>query len=477
MCLNYTCIIFIFFNLRLHVLHVQFCCFRIGRSSTRNYRAFKKKSISYLMNIMYKHIFLNFGVISFINKEMVTLFQLHTYKQNSIESMEKVMRSSCESISEIKSKTQSHDKMLRLLNYKSLDLEARSRRKNLIFRGLFENRQEDCYELIQTFLVDQMHFDGPEVTIERAHRLGPRKDQRIHRRPIIVAFRDYADVELILNRAKFLRGTRFAVDKDFPKEISSARSLLWNRYKDLKSKYDNVSLQYPAKIIVGKRVVEDAFPGWQEAVKEVRVKPYISKEVESANEEAKKRWGNRDRLRQANLSQGTAQSDPSQMSGEGHIRGNTAQGGSNNTGATQNMTYRQARGSWGDDRDDWNDETSEKRPSHGNTNQSADDYMEHDKSTHDENDTAFYTDYVARMPQSQRPIESASNVHESAVDMSMREFPPLPSSPPDQYKGPLPGVSNSRGVNGNMNGNNTADRGQNSGSRDNPNMGHNSNVD
>ena len=40
---------------------------------------FLKKSISYFMNIMYKHIFLNFGVISFINKEMVSLFQLHTY--------------------------------------------------------------------------------------------------------------------------------------------------------------------------------------------------------------------------------------------------------------------------------------------------------------------------------------------------------------------------------------------------------------
>ena len=38
-----------------------------------------KKSISYFMNIMYKHIFLNFGVISFINKEMVSLFKLHTY--------------------------------------------------------------------------------------------------------------------------------------------------------------------------------------------------------------------------------------------------------------------------------------------------------------------------------------------------------------------------------------------------------------
>ena len=39
-----------------------------------------KKSISYFMNIMYKHIFLNFCVISFINKEMVPIFQLHTYK-------------------------------------------------------------------------------------------------------------------------------------------------------------------------------------------------------------------------------------------------------------------------------------------------------------------------------------------------------------------------------------------------------------
>ena len=39
-----------------------------------------KKSISYFMNITYKHTFLNFGEISFINKEMVSLFQLHTYK-------------------------------------------------------------------------------------------------------------------------------------------------------------------------------------------------------------------------------------------------------------------------------------------------------------------------------------------------------------------------------------------------------------
>ena len=32
------------------------------------------------MNIMFKHIYLSFGVISFMNKEMVTFIKLHTYK-------------------------------------------------------------------------------------------------------------------------------------------------------------------------------------------------------------------------------------------------------------------------------------------------------------------------------------------------------------------------------------------------------------
>ena len=62
---------FYFFTLCLHVFHVQFCCFRVGCSSARNYRALKK-SISHFMSIMYKRTFLNFGVILFMNKEIVS---------------------------------------------------------------------------------------------------------------------------------------------------------------------------------------------------------------------------------------------------------------------------------------------------------------------------------------------------------------------------------------------------------------------
>lgn len=42
-------------------------------------------------------------------------------------------------------------------------------------------------------------------------------------------------------------------------------------------------------------------------------------------------------------------------------------------------------------------------------NQSADDYMKHDKSTLDEDDAAFHAGYIARVFKSQRPIESAAS--------------------------------------------------------------------
>ena len=78
MCLNYTCIIFFL----ICACTSSTCSFVVFASAAvaHGIIVLLKKSISYFMNIMYKRIFLNFCVISFINKEMVTLFQLHTYK-------------------------------------------------------------------------------------------------------------------------------------------------------------------------------------------------------------------------------------------------------------------------------------------------------------------------------------------------------------------------------------------------------------
>ena len=112
----------------------------------------------------------------------------------------------------MKAQTLLHEKALTYLSYKSLDLEARSRRKNLIFRGLSESKDEDCYHIIYQFLYDQLQLEDANIVMDRAHRVGRRNRWNFLKRPIIVAFRDYFDVDRILSRVYLLNGTRYGVD-------------------------------------------------------------------------------------------------------------------------------------------------------------------------------------------------------------------------------------------------------------------------
>ncbi|MES9884340.1 MAG: hypothetical protein ABW185_26130, partial [Sedimenticola sp.] len=53
--------------------------------------------------------------------------------------------------------------MIRLLAYKSIDLEARSRRNNLIFRNIAYRRGDSCFGVIREFLDLQMGIDGNDM--------------------------------------------------------------------------------------------------------------------------------------------------------------------------------------------------------------------------------------------------------------------------------------------------------------------------
>ena len=126
---------------------------------------------------------------------------------------------------------------LKMLSYRSLDIESRSRRNNVIFWGISERlRYHDCKQLIHNLMRDQLFrydrdFDPREMCIERAHRLGSLSNDSYRnkpepKRPIIVRFRDYNDTELVMQRAYRLRNSVFSVDRDYPKEISQARKEL-----------------------------------------------------------------------------------------------------------------------------------------------------------------------------------------------------------------------------------------------------------
>ena len=110
-----------------------------------------------------------------------------------------------------------------------------------------------------------------DICIDQAHRLG--RFKRDKHRQIIVAFRDYSDVESILSNAHKLKGTKYSINRDYPQEIVNAHQTLRKEYKSLKSENPDkrVKIVYPAKILMNGRVVRDAFPQWGEVLYGYRV--------------------------------------------------------------------------------------------------------------------------------------------------------------------------------------------------------------
>ena len=80
MCLNYTSMIFTFFNMHVHIFHVQFCCFHIDRKSARNYSVFQKNRY-FILLASYSSTYFGIFVKLFSQIKMwFIFFQLHTYK-------------------------------------------------------------------------------------------------------------------------------------------------------------------------------------------------------------------------------------------------------------------------------------------------------------------------------------------------------------------------------------------------------------
>ena len=195
---------------------------------------------------------LNEGRVIEIQNKLEAVIDL----KQRVDSVERVLRSNTDRI--------------KLLEYRSIDIEARSRRRNILFKGIAENRRENCFEVVRDFIHGRLNIDR-DMYLERAHRLGRYDNSKI--RPIIVAFRDYCDVDEIMESASNLKGSSYGVSRDYPKEISQARQSLWWKFKELRENNPNkkVTLEYPAKVTVDNVVVADMFPDWFSILKGSRV--------------------------------------------------------------------------------------------------------------------------------------------------------------------------------------------------------------
>ena len=219
------------------------------------------------------------------DEKLLVLFNKLSMVEGKQNSLNAVLSPVHEKIDVLENCVNIHSNKVKMLSYRSLDLEARSRRNNLVFRGLADIAGEDCKKVIVTFVQEELKLESICADdIARAHRLGSLARAKARyattRRPIIVNFKDYSLTESIMESAKLLRGTMFRVEKDFPIEISEARRHLWPTFQAERAKYPNarVVIAFPAKVVRNGRVVRDEFPDWNDMLRISRVRGFESDE-------------------------------------------------------------------------------------------------------------------------------------------------------------------------------------------------------
>lgn len=195
-----------------------------------------------------------------------------------IQNINSCIMNTCQQTDRVERCVNEHSKQLKLLSYHSLDIEARSRRNNIIFWGLTENTSRNCEDLILNFMARDMGIDTGGMVIDRAHRVGAitqihKLNRTDPKRPVIARFRDYRDTEHILERSHKLKGTKFRIDRDYPKEIVEARKRLQYCEEAVNARKRGVKVQikYPARLFINGQFVRDEFPDWYDCMKINRI--------------------------------------------------------------------------------------------------------------------------------------------------------------------------------------------------------------
>lgn len=127
-----------------------------------------------------------------------------------------------------------------------LDLQCRSMRDNLIFSGIPEQNPDDPERALKEFMETSLKLSKDaveQITFHRVHRLPSSKPNTANNpAPIIAKFEHYKQKELIKSRGKLLKGSKFGMNDQFPKEIQQRRKVLIPIMKDFRGKGKRATL-------------------------------------------------------------------------------------------------------------------------------------------------------------------------------------------------------------------------------------------
>ena len=163
-------------------------------------------------------------IIRTIKEESSTAITAQNQLQSKIESLE------CR-ISDLESHKAEQDMVISKLKNEVDNLEAYSRRDNLVVEGIQESPDENLRDKVTDFLKTKLNQqDASNIQLSRVHRLGKPLHQSSHvsmrPRPVIIHFQNYADRERIWKASWDLNEKHLFIREDFTEATRQRRSQL-----------------------------------------------------------------------------------------------------------------------------------------------------------------------------------------------------------------------------------------------------------
>ena len=116
-----------------------------------------------------------------------------------------------------------------------------------------------CERDVRLLLTDKMRLDGAEddnvISIQRAHRLGRRRQQQDQPRPMAVKFSRYKHRQVVWNNLSKLKDTNYRVAEHFSDSMRERRRILIPRMEGKSARGSTVYLSFD-KLRVDDRVFE-----------------------------------------------------------------------------------------------------------------------------------------------------------------------------------------------------------------------------
>ena len=149
-----------------------------------------------------------------------------------VEALKKELDMQNSVIKELKEGEKSLTKEANEEKQRAVNLESHSRRKNLSFFNIPEQKDESfekSEKVLWKFMEVELNLskkDVNDISFECVHRIGKSSSYYQKPRLLIAKFTFHKDKQFVLSHARNLRNTNFAVARDFPKEIVEKRKLL-----------------------------------------------------------------------------------------------------------------------------------------------------------------------------------------------------------------------------------------------------------